>query len=78
MNPSASALDRAMACPASCVLPQAKSGVATAAGERGTVAHRYIELVIEGRGGEAYATCPAEHLEWCSRFDVESWLAGVA
>lgn len=71
--PSASGLDRSIACPASCVLPRISSS--SEAAERGTAFHNFIERILQGMVREvALDHVPAEYKEWCSLFDVNAAL----
>ena len=69
--PSASGLDRAIACTASVVLPQVSS--TSPAAERGTVMHTYLEAV--GRGDDpivAVESAPEQYREWLRLIDLET------
>lgn len=76
MNPSASALYRAMLCPASACLPRVETS--SEAAERGTIGHKFLERVASGGNrDEALAAAPFEHREWLSRIDPTEALAGL-
>jgi hypothetical protein len=70
--PTASSLHRALACPASAVLPRAPSTTSEAA-ERGTAIHAYLEEWAQ-RGARPVA--PPEYADTCHGIDLPAILAG--
>jgi len=68
--PSASSLDRALACPTSCVLPRARTyHVRT---ERGTAVHEFLEDALSIGGEAALAKVPEKHRDFCSKIDLRN------
>jgi RecB family exonuclease len=66
---SASGLHRALACPASAVLPHVRE--TSPAATRGTVIHRYLEAIARGAKPEqALEAVPSEHRTVCEAIDV--------
>ena len=67
--PSASGLDRAVACTASVVLPQVSTS--SPAAERGTAMHTYLEKVARGDDPiVAVESAPEQYREWLRLIDV--------
>lgn len=75
--PTASRLDDALCCPASCVLPHE----ITPSGEpaiRGNIAHKFLEDIGDGKKHvEAFWDVPEEYREWIAAIDTVSLFAGL-
>jgi len=75
--PTASSLDRAMACPASCVLPA--TDAPSSAADRGTAIHAYLQMLTEvWTPEEALGETPSELHPLCRRIDISFYDATAA
>ena len=75
--PTASRLDDAVACPASCVLPHEKTETGEAA-LRGNVAHKFLEDVGSGKSHYgAYIDAPPEYRDWLIAIDTTALFDGL-
>jgi hypothetical protein len=76
--PSASGLDRAVNCAASCVLPRVDTE-AGAPAHRGNEVHKYLENIANGMPQlEALALVEDDYREWCAGIDVEKLMEGIS
>lgn len=77
-KPTASSLERAHECPASCAIPTRVSSSGEAA-ERGTQIHAYVEAILMRHSSRdaALETVSPEWRETCARLDIDKLLDGV-
>lgn len=78
MLPTASQLDRALNCPASCALPQARTQ--SEAADFGTGVHRFLERAASIGHDEALAEIPADapHRDLCEQLPLDELPSGGA
>lgn len=74
MLPTASSLDRALACPASCALPQVKTTSEHA--DNGTAVHAFIVRAREVGRDAALAEVPEESRDFCAQLPLDELPAG--
>jgi hypothetical protein len=68
--PTASGLHRAMACPASCILP--RCDVTSEDAQRGTIGHRFLERAAQIGRDAALIEAGAEDAKWLAEIDCDA------